>query len=115
MIRYTHSENQNMLTPISLQALELGLLEANEKLVYEKGGRGTATVIRVVRKEDNGHRVGLSRPSWVPEFGYKDGPSVVGNALVRLSDVFYAIMRQREEAEKAKRRELSEHVARRSR
>lgn len=96
MISYTHKENQNMLAPITLQAHELGLLSGTDKLVYEKGGRGTATVIRVIRLEANGHRVSQMRPQWVPEFGYKDGPSVVGNALVRLSDVFYSLMRRNE-------------------
>jgi len=97
MINYSHSENQNMMAPLTLQAHEVGLLSGTDRLVYEKGGRGTATVIRVVRLEDNGHRVSQMRPQWVPEFGYKDGPSVVGNALVRLSDVFYSLMRLKEQ------------------
>jgi hypothetical protein len=97
MITYSHKENQSMLPGISLQAYELGLIANNERLVYEKGGRGTATVIRLVRTEDNQNRTALMRPQWVPEFGYKDGPSVVGNALVRLSDVFYALMKLKEQ------------------
>lgn len=98
MLSYTHTENKDMLAPITLQARELGLLESNEKLIYEKGNTsyGHATVIRVVRTEDDQHRVSQMRPQWVPEFGYKDGPSVVGNALVRLSDVFYSLMRMNE-------------------
>lgn len=97
MITYSHKENQSMLSPITLQAHLVGLLSGTDKLVYEKGGRGTATVIRVVRTEENGHRVSQMRPQWVPEFGYKDGPSIVGNALVRLSDVLYAIERMNNE------------------
>jgi hypothetical protein len=96
MINYTHKENQDMLMVITAQAHELGLLTGNRRLIYEKGGRGTATVIRVVLVTGNGHRTAEMRPQWVPEFGYKDGPSIVGNALVRLSDVFYALMRLNE-------------------
>lgn len=96
MINYTHKENQEMLRVITAQAHELGLLEGNHRLVYEKGGRGTATVIRLVHVEGNGNRTAQMRPQWVPEFGYKDGPSVVGNALVRLTDVFYSLFRLNE-------------------
>jgi hypothetical protein len=103
MINYTHKENQEMLRTITVQAHEVGLLVGNERLIYEKGGRGTATVIRVVRVEGNGNRHPQMRPQWVPEFGYKDGPSVVGNALVRLSDVFYSIMKLKEEAARAEK------------
>lgn len=96
MISYTHKENQEMLPTITLQAFEMGLIEADEKLCYERGGRGTATVIRLVKRDENQNRHPQMRPQWVPEFGYKDGPSVVGNALVRLSDVFYSLMRLNE-------------------
>jgi hypothetical protein len=97
MIRYTHSENQSMMAPLTLQAYMLGLIQPNEKLVYEKGGRGTATVIRLVRTDpETQNRHPQMRPQWVPEFGYKDGPSVVGNALVVVSNVLYSIEKLKE-------------------
>lgn len=98
MIKYTHKENQEMLKPIQLQAQMIGLLPWDQYLAYEKGGRGQATVIRAVKKEENGNRHPQMRPQWVPEFGYKDGPSIVGNALVRLSDVLYSVQKLNEEA-----------------
>lgn len=91
MIKYTHKENQSMMAALTLQAYMVGLIQPDEKLVYEKGGRGTATVIRLVRVEEDQKRTALMRPQWVPEFGYKDGPSVVGNALVIVSNVLYSI------------------------
>jgi hypothetical protein len=81
MIKYTHSENRSLTQMLSATARVAGLLEENEYLAYEQGGRGISTVIRRVRKEDSGNRTSLMRPGWVPEFGYKDGPSVVGNTL----------------------------------
>lgn len=111
MIKYTHSENQNMMAPLSLQAFECGLITADEKLCYEKGGRGTATVIRLVRRDpETQNRHPQMRPQWVPEFGYKDGPSVVGNALVNVSNVLYAVQKQRDEAQRAARLEAPEEA-----
>jgi hypothetical protein len=94
MIRYTHKENESMMAPISLQAHEAGLLSGTERLTYEKGGRGTATVLRVVEILPDGQRKSKPRPQWVPEFGYKDGPSVVGNALVIVSNVLYSVWKK---------------------
>jgi hypothetical protein len=96
VIKYTHKENANMMEPLTLQAYMLGLTGPDEKLTYEKGGRGTATIIRLVRRDSEGNLHNQMRPDWLPEFGYKDGPSVVGNALVNVSNVLYSIMRQRE-------------------
>lgn len=99
MIKYTHEENRSMMAPLTLQAHELGLLSGTERLIYEKGNTsyGHATVVRVVEVMPDQQRNAKMRPQWVPEFGYKDGPSVVGNALVNVSNVLYAIMKQREE------------------
>jgi hypothetical protein len=91
MIKYTHKENESMMAPLTLQAYMLGLVQPTEKLVYEKGGRGTATVIRLVNIREDGQRENRPRPQWVPEFGYKDGPSVVGNTLVAVSNTLYAV------------------------
>lgn len=90
MIKYTHKENESALRVITAQAVEARLLRRDERLNYEKGGRGTATVIRVQKLHGNTWMNQL-RPTWVPEFGYKDGPSVVGNALTILSNTLYSI------------------------
>jgi hypothetical protein len=97
VIKYSHKENQSMMAPMTLQAYMLGLIQPNERLVYEKGGRGTATVIRLVRTDpETQHRHPQMRPQWVPEFGYNDGPSVVGNTLVAVSNTLYSMQQQRD-------------------
>lgn len=116
MIKYTHSENEKMLRVIEVQALEAGLLKSDERLRYEKGSSGTATVIRLQKLGDTWKN--QIRPTWVPEFGYKDGPSFVGNVLVAVSNMLYGInaleQTKVQEENQRKMRYLSEHVARRS-
>jgi hypothetical protein len=90
MIKYTHSENEKSLKGIESQAFAAGLLKSDERLSYEKGGSGTATVIRLQKRVDGDWRNQI-RPTWVPEFGYKDGPSFVGNVLDAVSNVLYGI------------------------
>lgn len=103
MIKYTHKENQSMMAPLTLQAHELGLLDGDAKLVYGKGNGsyGISTEIYVEKTVD-GQRKRLPRPQWLPEIGYKDGPSVVGNALVNVSNVLYSMMQLRNKAAEPK-------------
>lgn len=113
MIKYTHKENKDMLQKINAQAHGIGLLQPNENLVYEKGNTsyGHATRITVVRKDEDGTRHPQPRPIWVPEFGYKDGPSVVGAAIVAAGNVIYHIFHEqviREHDERQARLGLSE-------
>ncbi len=91
MIKYTHSENAELTQRLSAEAKEAGLLTPAERLTYEKGGRGTGTVIRRQKLDTDGNWRNEMRPSWVPEFGYKDGPSVVGNTLVAVTNVVEAV------------------------
>lgn len=90
MINYTHSENAELTQRLSAEAKEAGLLAADERLSYEKGGRGSATVIRKQGLDADGNWRNQLRPTWVPEFGYKDGPSFVGNVLVAVTNVVEA-------------------------
>jgi hypothetical protein len=118
MIKYTHKENEKMIQILNAQAHGIGLLEPSDNLVYEKGARGAATVIRVVRKHEDGQRENLRRPEWVPEFGYKYGPSMVGNMIVAAGGVIQHLyteqINREHEERKRKMSALSEHVARRS-
>jgi hypothetical protein len=96
MIKYTHKENESMMAPLTLQAHMLGLLDGDAKLVYSRGGRGYAPEVYVEKTVESGldgtkQRLRQPRPQWVPEFGYKDGPSVAGNALILVSNVLYSV------------------------
>jgi hypothetical protein len=83
MIKYTISENRTLTQMLSATAKVAGLLGADERLQYETGNVrfGHATVIRKQKLDEDGNWRNEMRPTWVPEFGYKDGPSVVGNTL----------------------------------
>jgi len=83
MIKYTTSENKSLTQMLSATAKEAGLLEADERLHYETGNTSYAhaTVIRKQKLDADGNWRNERRPGWVPEFGYKDGPSAVGNIL----------------------------------
>lgn len=120
MVKYTHKENKQMIKIMDGQAHGIGLLEPNEYLVYEQGNtaRGIATVLRVVRKDENQNRHPQPRPVWLPEFGYRDGPSVIGAAIYAASNVIYHLFMTQVNAEhedrKRKMNYLAEHTARRS-
>ena len=106
MIKYTHKENEDMIQKINVQAHGIGLLQPNENLEYQKGNTsyGHATQITVMRKDEDGSRHPQKRPIWVPEFGYKDGPSVVGAAIVAAGNVIFHFFHEQIEREHVERK-----------
>lgn len=120
MIKYTHKENQQMLKVMEAQAHGIGLLQPGENLEYRKGNTsyGHATEIGVIKVHEDGQRENVTRPVWVPEFGYKDGPSTVGRVLYAVSNVIYHQFMTQVNAEHEERKRkmdyLAEHTARRS-
>jgi len=121
MSRYTHEENRSSLQGITVQAYEAGLLKTNQRLSYEKGNGNYALPTRIRVEEFNqttGKWEYISSPVWVPEFSWKDGPTVVGNTLTAVSNVLWGIIQPKREAEDAERKRkmnfLAEHTARRS-
>lgn len=83
MIKYTKSEVRSLTQLLSATAKVAGLLGPDERLQYEPGNTsyGHTTVIRAQKLDEQGNWRNQLRPSWVPEFGYKDGPSIIGNTL----------------------------------
>ncbi|UDL16706.1 hypothetical protein SEA_ATUIN_313 [Arthrobacter phage Atuin] len=92
--KFTHTENKHMVEVLTLQAIELGMLAPDCRLVYGKGNTsyGHATEIYAERIEEDGQRRRMSRPQWVPEFGYKDGPSFVGNQIAAVQNALYGMI-----------------------
>lgn len=120
MISYTHKENKYLLNILAMQASAIGLLKEDERLEYEQGNlsRGIATVIRLVRVNPEGPRTNLPRPQWIPEFGYRDGPSIIGTALSAAAGPIAELFQRKVIVDRDERQRkmnyLSEHVARRS-
>jgi hypothetical protein len=109
--KFTHTENRQMVEILTLQAIELGLLEPDCRLVYGKGNTsyGHSTEIHVERIVD-GQRVRQPRPQWLPEFGYKDGPSFVGNTIYAVQNALYGMIGVKQEAARAARIKAEEEA-----
>lgn len=106
MIKFTHKENEKMIQILNGQAHGIGLLEPGENLEYRKGNTsyGHATEIGIVKVHEDGQRENVRRPVWVPEFGYKDGPSTVGRIIHAVSNVIYHQFITQVDAEHAERK-----------
>lgn len=108
--KFTHTENRQMVEILTIQAIELGLLDADSRLVYIKGNTsyGHSTEIHVEKFNEDGHRIRQPRPQWLPEFGYKDGPSFVGNVIYAVQNALYGMIGIKQEAARAALREKAE-------
>lgn len=111
-MRYSKSEVRGIVNQLEVEAKLAGLLPMDHKLSYSAGNTSNGISAQIFTVNAEGQHV--LRPLFVPEFGYKTGPTEQAKLLGAALDVFFALRLQREEADRIKRRELSEHVARRS-
>lgn len=113
--RYSTKEVQSIVAQIDMEAKEAGLLPMDAKLIYSAGNStyGITGAVEAVQKEANGHRHPI-RVDFLPEFTYKMSKNDHARLLNATLRVFHSLRRQREDAAKAARRQLAEHVARRS-
>ena len=114
MSRYTRSDLESITAQLDMEAKEAGLLPYDHKLVYNLGNISNGISATVMVKGPDGNYVhGYDR--FIPEFFYKTGMKDQYRLLGAALNVFHALRIQREDAAKAARAQLSEHVARRSR
>jgi hypothetical protein len=96
--RYTTAEIKSLLAQVEIEAKMQGLLEWDYKLEYSKGGSAIAPVLYA--EDRNGHvRRSTYGSSFLPEFGYADGPKQVARSLECTLRVLYALRVQRERIE----------------
>ena len=110
--KFTHTENRQMVEILTVQAIELGLLDADSRLVYQKGNttQGHSTEIHVEKINEDGHRTRQPRPQWLPEFGYKDGPAFVGNVIYAAQNALYGMIGVKQAAARAARIKAEEEA-----
>jgi hypothetical protein len=112
-MRYTKAEVRGIVNQLDVEAKMAGLLPMDHKLEYNGGNTANGITATVMVKGPEGNYVhGYDR--FIPVFTYKTGPTEQARLLEAAVNVFYCFRLQREEAEKAKRRDLTEHVMRRS-
>lgn len=114
MSRYTKADVRSIVSQLDIEAKTAGLLPFDHKLVYNAGNTSQGISATVMVQGTEGNYVhGYDR--FIPEFTYKMGPTEQYRLLGAALNVLYALRIQREDAAKAARAQLSEHVARRSR
>jgi hypothetical protein len=113
--RYSAAEVRNIVRQIEVEAKQAGLIPAEAYMSYHPGNAangisGYTDCFTV--EEDGGYK--MHRVDFMPEFTYKQSKTDHAKLLNATLRVLFAMRRLREEAERAKRVELSAHVARRS-
>lgn len=118
---YSRAEVESIVKQIEVEAKEAGLIPLDSNLVYSAGNAsngisGTVMCYATVRGETGNPRREFIRDAddFLPVFTYKMTKNDQARVLNATLRVFHTFRKQREAAAAAKRRELSEHTARRS-
>lgn len=94
MSRYTARDIRTIVSQISVEAKEQGLLPMDHILLYFPGNvtNGHAAVVA----EHDAEAKWVHGTSFLPEFSYKTGPTEQYKRLEAVLNVFFALRRQRE-------------------
>lgn len=114
---FTKAEVRSIVNQLDVEAKQAGILPLDHKLVYNGGSTSNGISATVMVQGPEGNYVhGYDR--FIPEFTYKDGPTVQARLLLAATNVLYMLRwkaeREQREEDKRKMNFLSEHVARRS-
>lgn len=113
--RYSAAEVRNIVRQIEVEAKQVGLIPADAYMSYHPGNtsQGISGYTDCFTVEEDGSYK-MHRVDFMPEFTYKQTKTDHAALLNASLRVLHALRRLREESERAKRVELSAHVARRS-
>jgi hypothetical protein len=115
--RYSTAEVRSIVKQIEVDAKMAGLIPFESELVYSPGNAAngiSGTVMCRSTAEDSNHTYIRDADDFLPEFTYKMTRTDHARLLEATLRVFYSFRKQRDEADRVKRQQLSEHVARRS-